>query len=73
MDKREWKTQALWYLIRCKNWKNSKYRQEREYAHYLERFFFGDGELSFDCKNETFRMRMERHELPMPTNIYLYG
>lgn len=73
MTKQEWKTQALGYILRAKEWADSPYRQEREYASYLKRFFFGDGEITFNGKNDTWKMRAERLDLPMPANIYLYG
>lgn len=70
--KRIWKYEALHYLLRCEKWLNSPYRREQEYANYLKRFFFGDGEITYDGNNETWQNRMKRRELPMPTNVYLY-
>lgn len=70
---RDWKKEALWYILRARDWMGSPYRQEREYARYLKRFFFGDGEITFDGNNETWQERKKNLELPMPTNIYLYG
>lgn len=69
---REWKAEALWFILRAKKWANSPYRQEREYAGYVKRFFFGDGEITFDGNNATWQERKTNRELPMPTNIYLY-
>ena len=73
MTDREWKTKALGYLIRMKEWRNSPYRQEREYSNYLKRFFFGECEPTLDGKNETWQKRRKMRELPMSTNMYLYG
>ena len=73
----EWKSEVVWYLERARSWKNSKYRQEREYANYLLRFFFGTSDVDvtkpWDWSNETWKAVKARQELPMPTNIYLYG
>ena len=71
MTNREWKTKALWYLLFINNHPSN--RQDNEYAGYLKRFFFGDGDLTFDGNNDTWKMRKERKELPMPRNIYLFG
>ena len=71
MTKREWKVEAYWYIIRAKDWLNSPNRREREYARYIKRFFFGDGEIVFDGNNDVWRMRKVNLELPMPTNIYM--
>lgn len=72
MTTREWKVEALWYILRSKEWSKSPYRQEREYADYLRRFFFGDEEISFDGHNEVWKKRKATLDLPMPTNVYLY-
>lgn len=72
MDVREWKVEALWYIKRAREWADSPYRREREYAGYIKRFLFGDGEITFDGKNETWQMRKAKRELPMPTNVYMW-
>ena len=71
MTSREWKTQALWYIKRALAWQDSPYRREREYANYIKRFLFGDGEITFDGNNETWKRRKAERTLPMPTNIYM--
>lgn len=73
MTKQEWRKEALWYILYAKKNLNSKYRQDREYASYVKRFLFGDGEITFDGKNDTWQMRMAKLDLPMPRNIYLMG
>jgi len=71
MTAREWKKEVAIYIFRARKWENSNYRQEREYAAYVKRFLFGDGEF-FDCNNETWKKRKAERSLPMPVNVYLY-
>lgn len=68
MTKREWKVKVGWYYLRMLEWLDSPYRRDREYAGYVKRFLFGDGEISFD--NEVWKKRKEERALPMPFNIY---
>ena len=72
MTTREWKVKALWYIQRARQWRDSPYRREREYADYIRRFLFGDGEITFDGNNDTWKERKKNLELPMPTNVYMY-
>lgn len=73
MDKFEWKKEALWYILKCREWENSPYRQEREYSNYVKRFLFNGEEITFDGSNSTFRMRLESRQLPMSPTEYLIG
>ena len=72
MTRREWRTQALGYILRARKWMESPYRMEREYARYVKRFLFGDGDIVFDGNNETWKIRERYQQLPMPVNAYLY-
>ena len=72
MSYREWETKVLWYYIKMYEWEDSRYRKEREYANYIKRFLFGDGEIEF-LENETWKKRAEGRELPMPPLIYMAG
>lgn len=72
MTRKEWKVAVLPHYMRMKQWLDSPYRQEREYAGYVKRFLFGDGEMNF-LTNETWKKRAEERRLPMPANIYLMG
>ena len=72
MTAREWKKEAAIYIFRARKWENSKYRQEREYAAYVKRFFFGEGNITFEGNNETWKKRKAERSLPMPVNVYLY-
>lgn len=71
MTRRQWLVEVYWYYRKAVEWANSPYRQEREYAGYVKRFLFGDGEISFD--NKVWKARKEARSLPMPLNIYLAG
>lgn len=77
LAKREWKVEALRYLLWMSKYEKSEFhnRHDDEYYDYLRRFFFGkDGKLTFDCRSsETFMQRLEARDLPMPRNIYLFG
>lgn len=71
MTRREWKVEVYPYYRRMLEWMNSPYRREKEYALYVKRFLFGDGEISiFD--NEVWKKRAEERALPMPANVYLF-
>lgn len=71
-EKREWKKEALWYLIHINKWKDSPYRQEREYAGYVKRFFFGDDE-AWDLDSPVWKEKQERRKLPLSPTEYLIG
>lgn len=80
MSKRDWKINALrdlQFILKVKNQKEAGERvcrDDRDFAGYLERFYFGKGELTFDVSNcEEFKKRMADRDIPMPRNIYLYG
>lgn len=70
MTDREWKVEALWYLVTARKMENSKIRIDREWAGYVKRFFFGEGDWSFDGKNETWQLRKARKVLPLSLTQY---
>lgn len=80
MDARDWKVEALRDLQFISKIKKQKEegdticRDDADYAGYLERFYFGEGELTYDVKNcEEFQKRKANRDIPMPRNIYLYS
>lgn len=68
-----WKVEAGRYIQMATQYINSKYRREREYGRYVKRFFFGDGEITWDGENEVWKERKASLQLPMPYNIYFMG
>lgn len=72
MPRKSWKVLALVYLNCYSRDNKSECRQDREYAGYIKRFFFGDADF-FDLECETWKTRQDARELPMPKNIYLYA
>jgi len=80
MDARDWKVEALrdlQFILKIKKQKEAGERvcrDDRDYAGYLERFYFGEGELTYAVKDcEEFQKRKANRNIPMPRNIYLYG
>lgn len=51
----------------CKEYKTSPYRRLREYAGYLDRFFYSDGVVDGMAAKDRVNY------LPMPLNVYLQG
>ena len=72
MEKKMWKVDALWFLDCMNKWKDSPYRQEREYAGYVKRFFFGDDD-AWNLNSLVWKSRKENGELPMSPTVYLIG
>ena len=70
---REWKLMALRDILSAREKEQSKYRIDREWAGYVKRFFFGDGDW-FDLDCEQWHRRMERQELPLSlVHYYVEG
>ena len=56
-----------WYKTQISRYKESKYRLDREYGRYLERYF----DPTVECVDGgSYEMRMMRE--PMPFNVYCY-
>lgn len=54
----------LQYAILAEKDKDSKYRREREYAHYIDRFLHSEESVD----GMTYEQRLDK--LPMPYNLY---
>ena len=54
------------YKERAEEWKNSEYRREKEYADYLNAFFYLDGIVD----GMPLKARENLLETPMSYNIY---
>ena len=75
MSRRQWIVEAYLYRRLAIKWANSPYRREQEYAGYVKRFLFGDGEININndnevWNNEVWKTRKAERALPMPFNIY---
>lgn len=73
-EQRNWKADMIPYLTIMKTYyKDSKAsRHDRDYATYLKRFFFGDAEI-MDFASETWNIRLNTMDRPLPRNIYLFS
>lgn len=73
MTKREWKNEALRYVLMAKKMKESEYRRDQEYANYLQEFFFGEDEINLNCTSKKWVERMENRQLPLSYAHYYCG
>ena len=72
MTIKEYRKKARGYISRIKPNEESRKQEDRAYAMYLRRFFFGvQGEITYTYAGNTWKRREIRRELPLSKQEYL--